>query len=99
MAITIELWVEERLVSGIEHWWDDVETALGSESADFPLLSGVDPYGEVRLQEPFIGDLSKECRALAVNASSRLQPFLLELADLADKGARAGNAEVRFIGD
>lgn len=33
MTITIELWVEERLVAGIEHWWDDVEAALGSESA------------------------------------------------------------------
>jgi len=99
MAITIELWVEERLVAGTEHWWDDVEAALGSESANYPLLSAVDPYGEVRLQEPYMGDLSKECRALAVDASSRLQPFLLQLADLADSGVRTGHAEIRFIGD
>lgn len=96
MALRIELWESGRLVDGVEQWWDDVERDLDSADGDYPILTSVSPYGELRLATSRLPDLADECFRLA-EGGGRSRALLLMIADLCRKATPEG--ELRFDGD
>lgn len=101
MAINIELWIDDRIAGGVGEWWDDVEASLAESRAakEFPMLSRVDPYGDVTFGREDMQALAIEARRLSPLARERARPFLDKLASLCDEGGRAERSELRFRGD
>jgi hypothetical protein len=97
----IELWIDGLLVGGAEQWWDDIEASLAGAEAesDFPMLSRVDPYGDVSFEGEVLSGLAAEVRRFSPQAPERVQPFLDKLAALCDQGGQGSQAELRFLGD
>jgi len=101
MPLLIELWIDDRLVGGVNEWWDDVEGSLAEPGAanEFPLLSRVDPYGDAVIGRDDLPALAVEARRLSPRARERARPLLGKLASLCDEGVRAERSELRFLGD
>ena len=102
MALSIELWTNEGLVGGAEHWWDDVEASLVRLDPDgrvFPLLCRVDPYGDATFTQAELESLSEELRVLAADSSPAVVAIASELISLCEAGQGATFAELRFVGD
>ncbi|MEV6893327.1 MULTISPECIES: hypothetical protein [Kribbella] len=96
MAIRIELWVDGRLIDGVEQWWDDLAAALPVDE-DFPMLGRVDAYGDVVFARDELEVLAAEARRFVPRAPDRVRPLLLKLAELCTQGGSEG--ELRFLGD
>jgi hypothetical protein len=101
MAITIELWIDGVLVDGAEQWWDGIEALMRDEQskAECPILNKVDPYGDLVVDRGTLAELSIEADRLRAQAPRKLRGFLERLSALSDAGARATQAELRFLGD
>jgi hypothetical protein len=100
MALRVELWDSDRLVDGVEEWWDDVERALAEANDDYPVLRAVSPYGELRLARALLGELEEECHRLATGAATqRGRALLLKIGALCAQAASNDAAELRFNGD
>lgn len=101
MAVTIELWVDGKLVDGTERWWDEVELWLARDNArlHYPLLASIDPYGDRVIPQQRLPDLMDEVERAALSAPSSVATLARKLAALCDAGIRARSAELRFNGD
>lgn len=102
MAIRIELWTDEGLVGGAEQWWDDVESALPERDLaeqTYPILSRIDPYGDIVIGRVDMGALAAELDELALQARPSVRAFADQLAGLCRRGLSAAAAELRFLGD
>jgi hypothetical protein len=93
------LWQDGALVDGIDEWWDDVELALTNVDGDYPLLDGVDPYGDLTLPRDRLDDLARECRDLAGRSQPNASALLLKLADLCDRAIARPGTFLQFNGD
>jgi hypothetical protein len=101
MAVVIELWTNEGVIGGAEHWWDDVEASLlrlDSDGHGFPLLSRVDPYGDATFTQAELEPLSEELHLLAAKAPA-MGAISSKLISLCEAGQQATAAELRFVGD
>ncbi len=99
VTLRIELREHGTLVDGIEDWWDDVEGALVTAQADFPILDSIGPYGDLVIASDRLQDLAGECLRLAETANGRSQVLLRKIADLCVKAIMTSDAELRFNGD
>ncbi len=99
MPLRVELWEDGALVDGAEEWWDGVERAVLAEACHYPLLTSINPYGDLTVPPDRLQDLAGECRRLAQSSSGRLRILMLKIADLCDRASAGDNAELRFNGD
>ncbi len=102
MALSIELWMNERLAGGAEHWWDDVEASLlrlDPQVHAFPMLSRVDPYRDATFAQSEFEPLREELRRLAAEAPPAVGAIASDLISLCGAGLEATSAELRFVGD
>jgi hypothetical protein len=99
VAVRVELREGGVLVAGVEHWWDDVEAALGREEEHFALLESINPYGQVIVPRERLMDLADECRRLGPRVGGSVETLLLKIAELCDRAASGADSELRFDGD
>jgi hypothetical protein len=98
MAIRIELWADGRIVGGLEAWWDRMEIALPVDrSTKYPLLSRVDPYGDIIFEGAELESLAGELRTFVTDSPESLRPLLTDLIGLCDEGLVARDAKLKFL--
>lgn len=102
MAVRIELWSGQAIAGGAEVWWDDVEARLAElefAARECPVLSRIDPYGDVVVSQNDFPQLIADLQRCAVDATPRLSELLAALISLAEQGLSTDSAELRFLGD
>lgn len=102
MAVRIELWSGQAVAGGTEGWWDYVEARLPEldlATREYPVLSRIDPYGDVSVPQSDFPQLIADLQRCAVDASPRLAEFLATLVALAEQGLSSDSSELRFLGD
>jgi hypothetical protein len=97
MAISIELRVDGQVVNGIEMWWDDLDVALTGRDEEYPLLSRVDPYGDVVFGANVLDGVLAELEKLA-NSEPHLSN-IAKIRALCIEGLSSEQSELRFSGD
>ena len=98
MAVVVELLDGGNVVSGTETWWDEMEAVLEGRSDDFPVLSKVDPYGDVIISAEQFDELIEEARVL-VSVPRAPIALIDRLRELAALGLSFQQPALRFRGD
>jgi hypothetical protein len=100
IAISIELWVDGRLVDGAEQWWDDIERLLVEDEtrSQVPDVEACGPYGDVLFDVEGLAALAAEVRQLVPQAPAGVRTFLEKLAGLCDDGGIGAGLAVTLPG-
>ena len=99
MSLLIELKVVGKTVDGTETWWDDVETAMRGRRNRFPVLSTIDPYDDIVLDQDDLNELLAELGDLATDPRTADVLLVSKLIDLCKQVLRNPNAVLSFTGD
>jgi hypothetical protein len=66
---------------------------------EYPMLAGVDRYGETMFNTQQMPWVAAEAERLAAGATPKLRKFLRELVALCEQGAPRAHMQLWFLGD
>jgi hypothetical protein len=101
MPLRIELRARSGEIMGVTgEAYDEVDAMLPElEEGEFPLLSGVDRYGNTVFNGKQMARIAYEIKRLIPDAPPRRAKMLRELLMLCMEGAKVPDAQLWFLGD